>query len=176
MADRIQTNAQLLFELLAQRLTRDRLLLPWVDMVIHSRDVVLGFDPIAEALGRPVGWVERHAGELPIGLVHDVPCANVQFLKPYAARRSRRPTAEPRPEPVEAPIYLRLPPAQRPTEPTDWEDKRQEKPLQGTLRVVYSRARGDVLPVLAAPVFKLADKDLGSLYCSVNPLLRPLAA
>jgi hypothetical protein len=152
-------------ESLAQHLTRDRLPLPWVDMVIHSRDVVLGFIPIAEALGRPVGWVEQHAGDLPIGLVQDVPCANEQLLKPYAARKSRRIGKAAPIEVRAAVVYARpLHPTRPPTRPT-----------HGPCNLVYSRARGDALPALAAPVFKLADKDLGQLYCSVNPL-RPLAA
>ena len=173
-------------EVLAERLTRDQVPVPHVDMVLHSPDIVLGFDNIAEVLGRPLKWVEQHARELPVGLVHDVPCANAQLLRPYAARRSRRPVTEPRPDPqpVVSTSYLGLPPwlqptatferlpiELRPTAPTNGKDKR----LRDTLRIVYSRARGDALPWLDWLVFKHNDKDLGRLYCSVDPLLKPLA-
>ena len=154
-------------EVLAERLTSDRVPLPRVDMVIHSRDIVLGFDNIAEALGRPVKWVEQHASELPVGLVHDIPCANAQLLRPYAARKSRRVGEV---IPIEARAGVVYDPPLHPTRPPT-------RPTHGPCRLVYSRARGDVIrPALAVPVFNLNDKDLGRLYCSVNPLLHSLAA
>ena len=67
--------------------------------------------------------------------------------------------------------FERLPIELRPTAPTNGKDKR----LRDTLRIVYSRARGDALPWLDSLVFKHNDKDLGRLYCSVDPLLKPLA-
>ncbi len=129
-------------------------------------DILLGLDHIAEALGRSVLWVEQHADELPIGLSLGVPCGSVESLKPYRERPDRRKSRTPWHKPIvldfyDPPLHPTLPPTQS---------------THGPRRHVYNRARGDVLPVLASLVFKLADKDLGSLYCSVNPLLRPLAA